>query len=142
MLRFTPALLFGQERSNRCVFIPAESFDGGDNTATGRAGHTGVRGGESTPFVNGQRGDELVTHASAAGREHLLWRDVDDLVVSIEFGAHMVNCVDTTCIKLDYTVKLYFDHSVLLLMLSLTVVRASLLTNVIERAGHDKEDVQ
>ena len=63
-------------------------------------------------------------------------------MVGTEFGAHMVNCVDTTCIKLDYTVKLYFDHSVLLLMRSLTVVLSSLLTNVIKKTGHNKEDVQ
>ena len=63
-------------------------------------------------------------------------------MVGIKFGTHMVNCVDATCIKLDYIVKVYFNHSVLLLILSLTVVLSSLLTNVIERAGHDKEDVQ
>ena len=63
-------------------------------------------------------------------------------MVGIEFGAYMVNCIDTTCIKLDYIVKVHFNHSVLLLMLSLTVIFSSLATHVIERAGHSKEDAQ
>ena len=60
----------------------------------------------------------------------------------IEFGTHMVKCADATCIKLDYIAKVYFNHSMLLVMLSLTVVLSLLLTNVIGRASHDKEDVQ
>jgi len=128
--------------SQRSFFSLAESGDGGDNTAAGRAGRTGVRGGESTPSVDGRRGDEQVTHASAAAREHLLRRDVEQIMEGIEFGTHMVNCADATCIKLDYIVKVYFNHYVLLLMLSLTVVLSSLLTNIIKRASYDKEDVQ
>ena len=111
------ALLFGQERSNRCVFSPTESGGGGDNTAAGRSGCTGVRGGESTSSIDGRRGDEQVIHVYTAAREHLLWRDVEELMVGIELGFHIANCVDATCIKLDYIVKVYFNHSVLLLML-------------------------
>jgi hypothetical protein len=80
-----------------------EIGDGGENTAAGQAGRTGVHGGESTPSGDGRRGDELVAHTSTSARVHLLLTDVEELMVDIEFGARIVNFAETTCIKLDYT---------------------------------------
>jgi hypothetical protein len=77
------------------VFSSTESGGGGEHTVPGRAGRRRIRIGEITPSVDGQRGDNLVAHASTVTKVHLMLTDNEDLAVGVNFGACVIISVDS-----------------------------------------------